>query len=78
MIPGQLSLWASEPLVDESESWRRGRDWLLYAPGLRPDPADLLFAPAGSPNLGFSSFPIELTCIPGQLANGSTDQLILK
>ncbi|MEY4034429.1 MAG: hypothetical protein RL492_1623, partial [Verrucomicrobiota bacterium] len=31
-------------------SWRRGRDWLRYAPGLRPDPADRLFAHVGSPN----------------------------
>jgi hypothetical protein len=37
-------------------SWRRGRDWLRFAPGLRPDPADRLFAPAGSPNRGSHPF----------------------
>ena len=36
-------------------SWRRGRDWLRFAPGLRPNPADRLFAHAGSPNPVFSS-----------------------
>jgi len=37
-------------------SWRRGRDWLRYASGLHPDPADRLFAPEGSPNLGSHPF----------------------
>ena len=37
-------------------SWRRGRDWLRFAPGLRPDPADRLFAHAGSPNLSSHPF----------------------
>ena len=32
------------PRVPEKVSWRRGRDWLRCAPGLRPDPADRLFA----------------------------------
>ena len=39
-----------------NESWRRGRDWLRYASGLHPDPADRLFAPEGSPNLGSHPF----------------------
>ena len=43
-------------------SWRRGRDWLHVAPGLRPDPTDRLFAHAGSPNPG--SHPFSRMCRP--------------
>ena len=35
-----------------SPNWRRGRDWLRFAPGLCPNPAGLPVRPAASPNLG--------------------------
>ena len=44
------------PRVTAKVSWRRGRDWLRYASGLCPDPADRLFAPEGSPNRGSHPF----------------------
>ena len=51
----QLVNCASGTLVDES-NLAEGKGLVRYASGLCPDPADRLFAPEGSPNLGSHPF----------------------
>jgi hypothetical protein len=63
-----LSLWAPGP-PSLLKKWRRGWDWLRFAPGSRPMPIGIACSPDGSPN-GFSSHPWLYLCHQGLWASG--------